>query len=82
MVKVLVVLCVTTQFKPFTDAATVPVIEAIVTTSPSDRPCAELVKMVGLPAAIAVMVLAPPVPVAIWTIVPWALIAVEGMECS
>jgi hypothetical protein len=29
-----------------------------------------------------VMVFAPPVPVAIWTMVPWALSAVEGMTCS
>jgi hypothetical protein len=62
MAIVLVVLLRTTTDWPLSVAALVPVRPASETTSPFAKPCAVMVRMVGLPRAIPVMVLAVPVP--------------------
>jgi hypothetical protein len=47
--------------------------------SPLTNPCAEEVRIVGLPTVTPVMVLAEPEPVPMLKVVPCALIAVEVM---
>ena len=77
--KVFAVLSRTVNVKPLSSAASAPVSAAKVTTSPLLKPCADEVRMVGLPTATPVMLFAPPDPVAICTILPCAEIAVDAI---